>query len=182
MQRSLVWFLLRLFITFVVSVCSNSQGQALFERAEYAAALESFREAHRAAVAIEIPDASMAQLLNNLTLCCQKLGNWKDAVDYCERSLLLRRNYQSDTHTEYIKCSNHLANCYYHRKNYAEAQRIYEDVLSTLTSKLGESHADTMRAMHNSGLMAYYCGKKEIAVRLLKGCLEKREAVLGTLV
>ena len=141
--------------------------------------MESFVEAHKVAVAINAPDASMAQLLNNLALCAQQLGRWRDATDYCERCLLVRRNFQSETHTEYLKCSNHLANCYYHRKKYSEARRIYLGVLIALTNKLGANHAETLRAKHNVGLMAFHCGKKPEAEKILESCLEARSRLLG---
>ncbi len=67
-----------------------SHGKTHFERGDVQAALESFLEAHRVAVTINAPDASMAQLLNNLALCSQQLDRWKEATDYCERCLMVR--------------------------------------------------------------------------------------------
>ena len=49
----------------------------------------------------------------------------------------------------------------------------------TLTAKLGETHADTMRAMHNAGLMAFHSGKKAEAERVLTSCGNLRENILG---
>jgi len=156
-----------------------SQAKAFFENGNFVESLKEFEAAHRVAVAIKAPDDSLAQLLNNLTLCCQKLGNWTDATDYCERSLMIRRNFQQESHTEYLKCSSHLANCYYHRKKFADAKRMYESVFNTTKEKLGPSHADTLRAMHNIGLMAFHNGNKRVAVSTLTECLELRTHALG---
>ena len=80
-----------------------SRGKTAFDRGDVQAALDAFLEAHRVATLVNAPDASMAQLLNNLALCAQQLGRWKDATDFCERCLLVRRNFQPETHTECVK-------------------------------------------------------------------------------
>ena len=144
--------------------------------------MEAFIEAHRIAVAINAPDPSIAQLLNNLALCAQQMHEWKKATDYCERCLRVRRNYQQETHAEYIKCSNSLANCYYRLRKYKDAKKIYDDVLLINTRKFGETHVDTMRAMHNSGLMAFHSGQTAAAQKVLTSCLRLRENILGLFV
>lgn len=158
---------------------NSSRGKSFFERGEMDNAYEAFTEAHRIAVAINAPDASIAQLLNNLTLCAQQMGKWQEALDLCERCLRVRRNFQQESHAEYLRCCNHLANCYYHRKKYTKAKKIYDDVLLISTQKLGETHIDTMRAMHNAGLMAFHAGKKSEAEKVLTSCLNLRQNILG---
>lgn len=80
-----------------------SHGKVAFERGDAQSAYDAFVEAHRIASIVGVPDASMAQLLNNLTLCAQRLDKWREATDYCERCLRIRENFQLKTHTEYLK-------------------------------------------------------------------------------
>ena len=100
-----------------VCCSTGSHGKVYFEQGDFEAALEAFQEAYKVATALpSIPDPSLAQLLNNLTLCSQKLGKWTQATSYCARCLEHRANYQEPGHIEFIRCQNYLANCYYHSK------------------------------------------------------------------
>ena len=72
-----------------------------------------------------------------------------------------------------------MANCYYAAGRYAEAIRMFEEILKGRERVLGPSHPDTLRSRGSLGNSYRAAGRFQDAIRLHQQALDARELTLG---
>ena len=115
---------------------------------------------------------------NELAWIKQNQGEYKDALDFYERSLILCKNDLPPHHSELGHCYNGIGNVYYSVGEYIKALSFYEQALEIRKTALSQNHPSLATSYNNIGLVYHSIGQYSKALSSYEQALEIRKIVL----
>lgn len=120
--------------------------------------------------------------MSSLATCYQSLGKYEQARDMLQTCIQRQVDvFGTKSHHHVYATTQNLATVLDICGEYDESEKLYLELLDTLTTEKGADHPDTLRIMSN--LSTLYQNPKvrrfEEAEKLLRQCIERRSMVLG---
>jgi len=122
----------------------------------------------------------MAQALHELGISKMKRNEWKEAIDYIERSLSIYESSETKNKKEIARCFHNLGTCY--MDGFDDIEIAYKKLTLSLKiriGELGENHPDTADSLYVLSVAAHRLGKHEEAIRNIEQCTAIRIECLG---
>lgn len=123
-------------------------------------------------------DSGIAMTYNNIALIYDSLGKYKEAQEYIDKSLLLKKsNFVSEidmAHSYHTKGS-----VLYSMEEYKQSLFFFNKSLKIRIRELGEIHSDTARTYDQIGIVYYKMGKYTTSLKRLEKARIAREEVHG---
>ncbi len=131
---------------------------------------EAFGENHPDTILIEF----------NIALTYGLLGNYSTAYFLFRNSVIPKyREVYGPFHHDTFRAMNNMANFLAKSGEPQKAYELYQSLLHTCKSKLGEDHPETVRAMHNMSEALLHMGEFSKALELYQSVLQKHTAIFG---
>lgn len=153
-------------------------GEATLIENEFALAEDYFDQALALANS-EALGAERGEILDAIGDLWLRRQDPKRAVDFLRQALDLRIRHLGNTHPRTIETLADLALVEHERGNYAEAEKLYRDVLEANRKVFGQRHAKSAVDMLNLGLCLIFQGRNAEALPLLQSAVSLREELYG---
>ncbi len=112
----------------------------------YAQAKLLYFDSMRRVKKLEGKDLAYADRLNNVAVCCARLGDVDNSVKYFKEAETIFTEKGKEYSAEHLDCLYNLANAYYDKGNYDEAIRMHVTVLFNRKDE-GDSYADSLNCI-----------------------------------
>ena len=114
---------------------------------------------------------NMATTYNNLAVVYADQGNYKEALKYYRKALVIKEKVLGEDHPKTAMTYNNLGDLYRYQKNHGKAQKYYEKALAIQEKVLGIEHPDTATTYYNLGVLFFTMCDYKRRFCTLGGCL-----------
>ena len=126
-----------------------------------------------------LPDARVAQTLNDLGVAQRRVGNFAAALPLLEEGLSMRRALFGEDHKDVAVSVSEYGRTLRDVGRYQEAERPTRDALAIRTRIFGDEHRETATSKSDLGLLLLDRGEIAEAERLFRENLATTERLLG---
>ncbi|HOY30373.1 MAG TPA: CHAT domain-containing protein [Bacteroidales bacterium] len=109
-----------------------------------------------------------ANVLGDMAELRRKTGNYDEAVLFCRKAMILRKNIFGEKHPEYVFSLNSVALIYDTMKKYREAETLYKCAINTASEIRMENHPDFANILNNLAILYYKTDRTTMAYKLYK--------------
>ena len=121
----------------------------------------------------------VARIYHNTGLLHRRLGDYKQAKEYCERALSIALNKLGPDHVDAARTYHNMGAMHHNLGDNQQAKKYFERALSIRLNKLGPDHVDVARTYHNMGVLHYNLGDNKQAKEYYERAMSIRLNKLG---
>ena len=180
-----ITFLLVFLFAFAVTASEQewkrhiSEGGGYFKRADYPAALKSFKYAVKLSEGFGNKDARHATGLNNIGVVLRKMGRFNEAIPYYQKALSIRESVLGENHPLVSSTVNNIALLKKELGEYTQAEPLYRRAIAIMESNYGADDERLATSLNNLAGLYVEMGRYKEAKSLYRRALTIREKKLG---
>jgi serine/threonine protein kinase len=126
-----------------------------------------------------MPPLVKATILQTIGAVYLGLGEYKEAERHLIEAYALQQKHSDQSDADTLTTAFNLAELYWFRSDYAQAEPLYEQVIAGRTRLFGEEGRDTLLATNGLGHLYAFRDEPERAVPLLRKALETSRRLYG---
>jgi len=124
-------------------------------------------------------DAMTSDLFNNLAACCEVIGDLKEAQQFYEESLALRKLIYGERSIKVAESLQNIATILDFQGHQKEAERLLESALDIEVELYGADSVESSVTLNNLAVLCEHLGKLDQAENLLERCVNIRTHEYG---
>ena len=117
----------------------------------------------------------IANLLNELALTYQGLGQIPEALEYYQQALVMRKNLYSGNHPDIAASLNNIGLIYQTLRKYQQALKCYDEAFKMMKTLYNGNHPHIATIMNNIGLVYRALEKYQEALKYYEKSLKMRK-------
>jgi tetratricopeptide (TPR) repeat protein len=123
----------------------------------------------------------LSNCFQNLSSCYKKIGNYEEALHFCNLTLQIRKKLLGDESIPYVSSLNELSEIYQLKGEYVKSLQTAEIIKFVLEKIHLITHQEYGQMMHNTGLNLICQGKVKEAIKEYLKCLKLRQEILHSM-